>query len=95
MSTKANSSTLDLRTVKTWAKGQTKQLTALRKELDRADDVGVVLKNIDVSDPGMRTIRNRGRKLLREFPTAARSRSKLLREVDMEIKRFNKLLALL
>jgi hypothetical protein len=95
MSTKTTSSTLDLRTVKTWAKGQAKQLTALRKGLERAEDVSVVLKNVDISDPGMRTMRNRGRKLLREFPTPARSRSKLLREVDLEIRRFEKILALL
>ena len=86
--------TLDLGTVKKWAKSQHRQFKELRKQLDKSDDAAVVLKGIDVSDPGMRRLRNRGRALQREFPTAARFRSKLVREVDQEIKRFDKILTL-
>ena len=86
--------TLDLGTVKKWAKAQHRQFKELRKQLDRSDDAAVVLKEIDVTDPGMRRLRNRGRALQREFPTAARFRSKLVREVDQEIKRFDKILTL-
>lgn len=94
MSDSTNTSNLDLGTVKKWAKAQEKQLKDLKKQLDKADDVTVVLKGLDVTDPGMRSLRNRARKLQREFPTPARFRSKLGREVDGEIKRFGKILAL-
>ncbi len=85
---------LDLGTVKKWAKGQEKQFKDLKKKLEKTDDVAAVLKALDVTDPGLRTLRNTARKLQREFPAAARFQKKLLREVDGEIKRFAKILAL-
>jgi hypothetical protein len=92
----SNSTTnLDLRTVKQWAKAQEKQLKQLKKALDKADDIAPVLKQLDVSEPGLRSLRNKARKLNREFPTAARFRGKVLREVDLELKRFGKILALI
>lgn len=90
----SNEDTLDLGTVKKWAKAQHRQFKELRKQLDKSEDASVVLKALDVADPGMRRLRNRGRALQREFPTAARFRSKLVREVDQEIKRFDKILTL-
>jgi len=94
MSEATEASTLDLGTVKKWAKAQERQFKDLRKQLDKAEDVTVVLRAIDVSDPGLRSFRNKARKLQREFPTPARFRSKVVREVDSELKRFGKLLAL-
>ena len=91
----SNSTTnLDLRTVKQWAKAQEKQLKQLKKALDKADDIAPVLKQLDVNEPGLRSLRNKARKLNREFPTAARFRSKVIREVDLELKRFGKILGL-
>ena len=85
---------LDLRTVKQWAKAQEKQFKQLKKALDKTDDIAPVLKQLDVSEPGLRSLRNKARKLNREFPTAARFRKKVLREVDLELKRFGKILGL-
>ena len=90
----STTSPLDLRTVKQWAKAQEKQFKQLKKALDKADDVTLVLKQLDVSEPALRSLRTKARKLHREFPTAARFRKKVLREVDTEIKRFVKILAL-
>jgi hypothetical protein len=93
MSNASMSGPIDLATVKKWAKAQEKQFKQLKKQLDKSEDVSGVLKGLDVSDPGLRSLRNRARKLQREFPTAARFRQKLLREVDGEIKRFGKILS--
>ena len=90
----STTSQLDLRSVKQWAKAQEKQFKQLRKQLDKADDIALALKQLDVSDPGLRSLRNKARKLHREFPTAARFRKKVLREVDTELKRFAKILVL-
>ncbi len=86
---------MDLATIKKWAKAQEKQFKLLKKQLEKSEDVASVLKGLDVSDSGLRSLRNRARKLQREFPTAARFRQKLLKEVDGELKRFGKLLGLL
>jgi hypothetical protein len=94
MSKASSSDPLDLATVKKWAKAQEKQFNQLKRLLDKSEDVAVVLKGLDVSEPGLRSFRNRARKLQREFPTPARSRQKVLREVEGEIKRFAKILAL-
>jgi hypothetical protein len=94
MSNANASNPLDLATVKKWAKAQEKQFKQLKKLLDKSEDVTAVLKVLNVSEPGLRSFRNRARKLQREFPTPARSRQKVLREVEGEIKRFGKLLAL-
>jgi hypothetical protein len=93
----SNSTTnaLDLRTVKHWAKAQEKQLKQLRKTLDKADDISLALRQLDVSEPTLRSLRNKARKLNREFPTAARFRQKVLREIDTEVKRFGKMQALI
>jgi hypothetical protein len=93
----SNSTTnaLDLRTVKQWAKAQEKQLKQLRKTVDKADDIALALRQLDVSEPTLRSLRNKARKLNREFPTAARFRQKLLREIDSEVKRFGKMQALI
>ncbi len=85
---------LDLATIKKWAKAQEKQFKLLKKQLDKTEDVMSVPKGLDVSDAGLRSLRNRARKLQREFPTAARFRQKLLKEVDGELKRFGKILGL-
>ena len=85
---------LDLSTVKKWAKAQEKLLKGVKKQLDKSEDVAVVLKGLDVSEPSLRSLRNRARKLQREFPTPARFRRNVLREVDGELKRFGKLLAI-
>jgi hypothetical protein len=90
----SSANVLDLKSVKKWAKAQEKQFKQLRKKFDKADDISLALKELDVSEPSLRTLRNKGRKLQREFPTAARFRSKVLREVDVELKRFGKILAL-
>ncbi len=90
----SSANVLDLKAVKKWAKAQEKLFKQLKKKFDKADDVAVVLKELDVSEPSQRSLRNRGRKLQREFPTAARFRRKLLRELDVELKRFSKILAL-
>lgn len=90
----SSANVLDLKTVKKWAKAQEKQFKQLKKKFDKADDVAVALKELDVSEPSLRSLRNRGRQLQREFPTAARFRQKLLKEVDVELKRFGKILAL-
>jgi hypothetical protein len=90
----SSANVLDLKSVKKWAKAQEKQFKQLRKKFDKADDIALALKELDVSEPSLRTLRNKGRKLQREFPTAARFRSKVLREVDVELKRFGKILAL-
>lgn len=94
MTTSDASSPLDLATVKKWAKAQDAQFRQLKKLLEKSDDVAVVLKGLDVTEPGLRSLRNKARKLQREFPTPARFRQKLLREVDGEVKRFAKILAL-
>lgn len=88
-------STLDLGTVKKWAKAQEKQFKELKKQLGKSEDVGEVLKTLNVDDPGMRSFRNRARKLHREFPAPARFRSKVMREVDGELKRYSKMLSLM
>lgn len=85
---------MDLATIKKWAKAQEKQFKLLKKQLDKTEDPTSVLKGLDVSDAGLRSLRNRARKLQREFPTAARFRQKLLKEVDGELKRFDKILGL-
>ena len=85
---------LNLATVKKWAKAQEKQFRLLKKQLDKSEDVASVLKGLDVSNAGLRSLRNRARKLQREFPTAARFRQKLLKEVDSELNRFGKILGL-
>jgi hypothetical protein len=85
---------LDLAAVKKWARAQEKQFRQLKKQLEKSEDVSVVLKGLDVAEPGLRSLRNRARKLQREFPAPARFHKKVLREVDGEIKRFAKLLAL-
>jgi hypothetical protein len=90
----ASTNVLDLATVKKWVKAQEKQFKQVKKQLDKADDIGLALKQLDVTEPALRTLRNKARKLQREFPTAARFRKKVLREVDTELKRFAKLLAL-
>jgi hypothetical protein len=92
MTNASTSSALDLATVKKWAKAQEKQFKQLKKQLEKSEDVTVVLKGLDVTDPGMRGLRNKARKLQREFPTPARYRQKLLREVEGEVKRFGKIL---
>ena len=94
MTTSTTANPLDLGTVKKWAKAHVKSLSSLKKKLDKSDDVEAVLKTLDVAEPALRTLRNKARKLKREFPTAARFRSKLLREVDIEVKRYTKILAL-
>jgi hypothetical protein len=94
MSDASNASTLDLGTVKKWAKAQERQFKEVKKQLEKSEDPTVVLRALDVSDPGLRTFRNKARKLQREFPTPARFRSKVVREVDSELKRFRKLLEL-
>lgn len=90
-----SASTLDLGVVKTWAKAQEKQFRELKKQLVRSENLAEVLKKLSVDDPGMRTFRNRARKLQREFPAPTRFRSKVMREVDGELKRYSKLLALM
>ena len=90
----ASATVLDIKAVKKWAKGQEKLFKQLKKKLDKADDIGAALKELDVSDPTLRSLRNKARKLQREFPTAARFRQKFLKEVDGELKRFGKLLGL-
>lgn len=90
----ASANVLDLKAVKKWAKAQEKQFKQLKKKFDKADDIAVALKELDVSEPALRTLRNKARKLQREFPTAARFRKKVIREVDTELKRFTKLLGL-
>ena len=94
MNEPVSTTVLDLATVKKWAKAQEKLFVALKKQLDKTEDVDLVLKGLDVKEPSLRALRNSARKLQREFPAAARFRSKLLREVDGEIKRFGKILAL-
>ncbi len=94
MTNQSTETSLDLATIKKWAKAQEKQFKLLKKQLDKSEDVMSVLKGLDVSDAGLRSLRNRARKLQREFPTAARFRQKLLKEVDGELKRFDKLLGL-
>ena len=94
MSETKASAPLDLGTVKKWAKAQEKLFAQLKKQLEKSEDVAVVLKGLDVAEPELRRLRNKGRKLQREFPTPARFRQKLLREVDGEVKRFGKILAL-
>jgi phage-related tail protein len=90
----ASTNVLDLATVKKWVKAQEKQFKQLKKQLEKADDIGLALKQLDVTEPALRSLRNKARKLQREFPAAARFRKKVLREVDTESKRFAKLLAL-
>lgn len=87
-------SPLDLGTVKKWAKAQEKLFVQLKKQLEKSEDAAAVLKGLDVTEPELRRLRNAGRRLQREFPTPARFRQKLLREVDGEVKRFGKLIAL-
>jgi hypothetical protein len=94
MTNQSTGTSLDLATIKKWAKAQEKQFKLLKKQLDKSEDVASVLKGLDASDAGLRSLRNRARKLQREFPTAARFRQKLLKEVDGELKRFAKILGL-
>jgi len=94
MNDASKSNALDLSTVKKWAKAQEKLFKAVQKQLNKSDDIGAALKALDVSEPSLRSLRNKARKLQREFPTAARFRGKVLREVEVELKRFGKLLAL-
>ena len=94
MTNQSTETSLDLATIKKWAKAQEKQFKLLKKQLDKSEDVMSVLKGLDVSDAGLRGLRNRARKLQREFPTPARFRQKLIKEVDGELKRFGKILGL-
>lgn len=91
---KASDNVLDLKAVKKWAKTQEKLFKQVKKKLDKSDDIAAALKELDVSEPALRSLRNKGRRLQREFPTAARFRQKFLKEVDGELKRFGKLLGL-
>lgn len=94
MSNSTSGTPLDIGTVKKWAKAHVKSFSSLKKLLDKADDIEGVLKNLDVSEPALRTLRNKARKMKREFPAAASFRKKLVREVDSEIKRYSKILGL-
>ena len=83
---------LDAKTVKKWAKANEKLFKALQKQLDKADDVDVVIRELDVSEPSVRAFRNLARRLKRELPTAGRLRQRLLREAKGEVKRYGKIL---
>ncbi len=89
-----NERPLDLATVKKWAKTQEKLFKDLKKKLEKAEDAALFVKSLDANDPGQRSLRNTARKLQREIPSAARFQKKLQREVENEIKRFGKILAL-